>query len=169
MKNLYEKCIFTAVLITVVCWCLTYEITKEDDRKCSTYPYCKTIVMGQFNYASKNLSTWKNSWSKVVGKNDIVLAIPKEDIGVYSLFGVYPLIGKHKFYNGDNGYYSPYINMKDIIKETRYLRGILYVHDDMILTSSVLQKVGGNEWIATNSHKRDIDHWCYYSCQHCWD
>jgi len=105
------------------------------------------------NYASNSLSTWKNNWSKVVGTDDIVLAIPKKDIGVYSLFGVYPLIGKHKFYNRDNGYYSPYINMKDIIKETRYLRGILYVHDDMILTSSVLQKVGGNEWIATNSHK----------------
>ena len=44
----------------------------------------------------------------------------------------------------------------DIIKETRYLRGILYVHDDLVLTSSVLQKVGGNEWIATNSKDRDI-------------
>ena len=43
--------------------------------------------MGQFNYASNNLSTWKNSWSKVVGTNDIVLAIPKEDNGTYSLFG----------------------------------------------------------------------------------
>lgn len=108
------------------------------------HTYENLIVMGQFNYASNNISTWRNKWSEVVDPNNIVIAIPNDTLYPY------PTGGRYKFYQADRGYFSPYINLASVIRENENKQGFLYVHDDLLLSSSILQKVGGKEWIATN-------------------
>ena len=110
-------------------------------------PYSNFIVLGQFNYPSNNVSTWKRSWSKFVNPNRIIIAAPKAQ-NENPEFNTSQT--KYMLYKGDRGYVSPYINIANVLRENDDATGILYVHDDMLLTSSVLRKIGGREWIATN-------------------
>ena len=59
-------------------------------------------------------------------------------------------------YKSDLGYVLPYINIANVLRENDDATGILYVHDDMLLTSSVLRNVGGREWLATNVNAKKI-------------
>ena len=98
-------------------------------------------LMGQFNYINNNISTWANTWSKHI--KNIVIATPentpKQDLKM----------GSYLFYKGDNGHYSPYINMGRVIRENNNIRGLLYVHDDLLITGSILRKIGGSEWVSS--------------------
>ena len=110
-------------------------------------PYSNFIVLGQFNYPSDNISTWKRSWSKFVNPNNIIIAAPKAQNKNHDFD---PSQTKYMLYKSDLGYVSPYINIAKVLRENAHVSGILYVHDDMLLTTSVLRKVGGREWLATN-------------------
>ena len=96
--------------------------------------------MGQFNYISHNVSTWTDSWSKIFRPTDIVIADPD------NAWHPYPKLtsARYMFYPAERtGGYSPYINLGKVLKGNKNLRSILYVHDDMILTSSLLQILEG--------------------------
>ena len=110
-------------------------------------PYSNFIVLGQFNYPSDNISTWKRSWSKFVNPNRIIIAAPKAQSENPNFD---PSQTKYMLYESDLGYVSPYINIANELREKDDATGILYVHDDMLLSSSVLRKIGGIEWLATN-------------------
>ena len=108
------------------------------------HPYENFIVMGQFNYVSHNISTWRNKWSEVVNLNKIIIAIPNDTSHPY------PTGGRYKYYLADWGFSSPYINLANVIRENENTQGFMMIHDDLILKSSILQKLGGKEWISTN-------------------
>ena len=104
-------------------------------------------VLGQFNYPSNNVSTWKNSWSKFINPNKIIIAAPK---GQEEIPNFDPSQTKYMLYKSDFGYVSPYINIANVLRDNDDEVRLLYVHDDMLLTASVLEKIGGKEWLATN-------------------
>ena len=61
-------------------------------------------------------------------------------------------------YKSDSGFYSPYINIAKILKASD-ASGVLYIHDDMLITSSLRRKLGKTDWIITpdfNSQAHDI-------------
>ena len=113
--------------------------------------------MGQFNFFSNNISTWIKAWSKVVNPSNMVIAVPY--LNPYPFYLPYPAIthGKYLFYTYDMGTTSPYVNMIKIIKEAENIYGILYVHDDMILHSSLLERIGKSDWIIANFEDKAIN------------
>ena len=115
------------------------------------HAYPNIILLGQFNYPSFNLSTWKESWSRVVNPHNIVIAVPNaQNKTPYFILKD----TQHILYKNDRGYVSPYANIAKVIRKREDINGILYVHDDMLLSSSVLRKIGGTEWLATNVHAK---------------
>ena len=90
------------------------------------------LMMGQFNYnlTSNNISTWMDSWSKVIETKDIIMAVP------YCASHDYPKTHSSNYlcYESDYGYYSPYMNIAKVLK-IRDISEILYVHDDMLISS----------------------------------
>ena len=104
-------------------------------------PTCNTTLMGQFNYISSNISVWNRMWSKQI--KDIVIATPI-DTPIQNL-----TLSQYMFYQGDRGTHSPYSNMAKVIKENKNICGLLYVHDDLLITGSIFHRLGGNEWIST--------------------
>ena len=142
------KVFYSIFISTQVCLFLVFfanqNFKQQNQSRPMIHPYANVTLMGQFNYVSNSISTWRNAWSHVVNPNNIVIAAPNDASHPY------PKEGRYKFYQGDAGYYSPYINMANVIRENRDIPGLLYVHDDMLLSSSIFRKLGGNEWIATN-------------------
>ena len=57
-------------------------------------------------------------------------------------------------YKSDKGYSSPYENIAKVLKMVKSKRfAILYVHDDMLITSALRRKIGKTNWaIAQPSH-----------------
>lgn len=89
-------------------------------------------LMGQFNY---KLSL--NYMSK-----DIIMAVPDcESHG-------YPKLNSSSYlcYKSDYGFYSPYVNIAKVLK-TSENSGILYIHDDMLITSSLRKKMVKAYWV----------------------
>ena len=109
--------------------------------------FSNIVLMGQFNYINNNISTWSDTWSQYF--KNIVIAAPKNTSKQELKFG------KYMFYESDKGYFSPYVNMARVIKENEDIRGLLYVHDDLLISSSILRKIGGAEWILTDYDKND--------------
>merc|ERR1712136_65057 len=114
------------------------------------------LMMGQFNYnqTSNNISTWVDSWSKVIEAKDIIMAVPDCESNDY------PKIDSSRYlcYKSDYGFYSPYINIAKVLK-TSETNGILYIHDDMIISSSLRKKLGKSSWVITSdvsSQSHDI-------------
>ena len=145
----YLLIIFKASLLSLFIAINTreYSITNIIQRP-NIDPFSNIILMGQFNFINKNISRWSDAWSKHI--RNIVIATP-EDTPKQEL-----KFGRYMFYEGDNGHFSPYINMGRVIKENKDIRGLLYVHDDLLIAGSILRKVGGSEWITNiEPHKRD--------------
>ena len=92
------------------------------------------LMMGQFNYnlTSNNISTWIDSWSKVIEAKDIIMAVPDCESQDY------PKTNSSSYlcYESDYGYCSPYINIAKVLK-IRDISEILYIHDDMLISSSL--------------------------------
>ena len=115
------------------------------------------LVMGQFNYklASKYITTWVDSWSKVVESQNIIVAVPDCESQDYpKLKSSNYLCYVHKWpqYDLRKGWFTPYINIAKVLKASEK-RGILYVHDDMVINSSLRKKLGESTWfIALPSH-----------------
>ena len=114
------------------------------------------LMMGQFNYnlTSNNISNWIDSWSKVIEAKNIIMAVP--DCESHD----YPKINSSSYlcYESDYGYYSPYINIAKVLKISD-TSGILYIHDDMLISSSLRKKLGKSSWTITSeigSQSHDI-------------
>ena len=114
------------------------------------------LMMGQFNYysTSNNISTWIQSWSKVFDTKDIIMAVPDCESHVY------PKINSWNYmcYKSDDGFYSPYINIAKVLKTCNTDR-ILYIHDDMLIHSSLRKKFDETSWVVTScisSQSNDI-------------
>ena len=107
-------------------------------------PYSNCILMGQFNYVSLNVSTWIDSWSKHFNPKDIVIATPNDTLHPYPNL----TSAKYMFYQSDQGYYSPYINIGKLLRANPNLRALLYVHDDLLITSSLWKNIGTTTWMV---------------------
>ena len=113
-------------------------------------------LMGQFNYAPAPgaLRVWSTAWSRFVGgkhpESRIYLAAPhgtKVDAGT---------VGQVVFYKADKGWYSPIRNLARVVRlalaaaplSPRAVRGVLYIHDDMLVTPSLLGRLGGPQFVG---------------------
>ena len=140
------------VLVSIQIFLILLFIVNQNFRPSSEpltnlHAHSNIILLGHFNYPSFNLSTWKESWSRVVNPDDIIIAVPNAQNKTphFILQDTQQIL-----YKNDRGYVSPYANIAKVIREREDINGILYVHDDMLLSSSVLRKIGGTEWLATN-------------------
>jgi len=52
-------------------------------------------------------------------------------------------------YIPDKGFYTPMLNLIYAIQESHTMQGVLYVHDDMTLSSALLTHIGTETWVAT--------------------
>ena len=153
------KCIIV-VSIQVIFFVFLVLWLLHNDLQEKLNPHRNIILMGQFNYFSNNITTWIDTWSKIINRTNIVIAAPcpKPERCISDNIRSYPVItpSKYNFYVYDGGYVSPYYNMIKIIRETDDLYGIMYVHDDVLLSKYILEKIGGKEWIVSNFDKRTI-------------
>ena len=114
-------------------------LISHQEREKENRRFCDVTLMGQFNYISENISRWTHNWSDYF--NDIVIATPegthieKDTIGL-------PI-----FYKQDNGIISPYSNILRVLNERKNVKCLLYVHDDLLLTGSALNRLGRQEWV----------------------
>ena len=153
------KCIIV-VSIQVIFFVFLVLWLLHNDLQEKLNPHRNIILMGQFNYFSNNITTWIDTWSKIINRTNIVIAAPcpKPKRCISDNIRSYPVItpSKYNFYVYDGGYVSPYYNMIKIIRETDDLYGIMYVHDDVLLSKYILEKIGGKEWIVSGSIEQVI-------------
>ena len=116
-------------------------VVSKEQRQNEVRSFCNVTLMGQFNYISKKISSWSSIWSEHI--KDIIIATPKgTPIDNYTY-------GQFMFYKGDRGMTSPYSNILKILKDSDSINCLLYVHDDLLLTGSILRRLGRKEWIST--------------------
>ena len=112
-------------------------------------------LMGQFNYnsSSNDITTWFNSWSQIIESKDIIMAVPDCESQNYPKMSP----SSYLCYKSDMGFYSPYENIAKILKmaESKSF-GILYVHDDMLITSSLINKIEKINWAMVQPSHRVI-------------
>ena len=118
-------------------------------------PIYNVTLMGQFNYPSQNYSEWVSKWSQVI--KDIVIATPDQHAAFDNVSNENSNSSiRFMVYHGDQGTKSPYSNLARVIRENSETKGFLYVHDDMLLTRSTLEKVGTSEWIMSAGNVRGV-------------
>ena len=105
-----------------------------------------TILMGQFNYPSHRTGLWSRTWNKTKKFTEIAIAIPNKTLVEYKKDV------RFITYQQDNGFVSPYFNIGALLQKNPNVRRVLYVHDDLLMTGSALQKVGGVKWIVSDEH-----------------
>ena len=123
-------------------------------------------LIGQFNYPSTFYSEWSGVWSEFT--KDIVIAIPENITHPNSDTGGNRIFGRFLKYQDDQGFISPYTNIARVIQENNHSMGYLYIHDDMMFSGSIFEKLGGSEWIMTKDHSLTADarvpnHTMYYN------
>ena len=117
--------------------------------------FSEVTLMGQFNYPNlgNHTSTWCKEWSRVFHKDNIIMAMPegteiKPNIATCSVM---------KYPNEEKpGFVTPYTNLAKVIRKVSHQsKGLLYVHDDLMVTRNLLQKILDNEkrWIACKHGK----------------
>ena len=119
----------------------SFILISQQEQKKEQGRICDVTLMGQFNYISKNISRWSHDWSDHI--NDIVIAAPE---GTHIEDGT---IGRPMFYKKDNGLVSPYSNILRVLEENKTVKCLLYVHDDLLITGSTLNRLGRDEWVST--------------------
>lgn len=103
-----------------------------------------TILMGQFNYPSRHTGWWSRIWSKTQKFTDIFIAIPNQTVtGNKNCLNFMT-------YKPDKGFVSPYFNLGQLLQMNPSVRKVLYVHDDLLMTGSALQEIGGTKWIISD-------------------
>ena len=159
LNTLKQKCSFSVYTFMTFTWSLMvlYYLTiylfpmmavdggfiliSHQERERKNRRFCDVTLMGQFNFISGNISRWTHDWSDYF--NDIVIATPDgtniED----------STIGRPIFYKKDNGIVSPYSNILRLLKERKSIKCLLYVHDDLLITGSTLNRLGRSEWVST--------------------
>ena len=107
-------------------------------------------LIGQFNYPSTFYSEWSGIWSKFT--QDIIIATPENITHPNYDTGGKRVFGRFMKYQDDQGFTSPYTNIARIIQENNHSMGYLYIHDDMMFSGSIFEKLGGSDWIMTKDH-----------------
>ena len=147
----YTKLVCSCILIFIVYLTLKYDhnvvshgkpmMVSKQQHQNDVRPFCNVTLMGQFNYKSKKISSWSSIWSEHI--KDIVIATPQGTLIDNHTYG------RVMFYSEDRGMTSPYSNIVRVLKERHNINCLLYVHDDLLLTGSILRKLGRKEWIST--------------------
>ena len=161
-KLVFKKSLlFNIGIVCVFLFCaMTYFVCRNElfgERNKWHYGQNDYLVMGQFNYelASNDISTWVDSWSKVVESQNIIVAVPNcesEDYPEMKFSSYLCYVHQWPKYDLGRGWFTPYINIAKVLKASEK-KGILYVHDDMVITSSLRKKLGESTWfIALPSH-----------------
>jgi len=114
-------------------------------------PFSHITLLGQFNWktAQSQAVEWVRMWSQVFPVSNIILALPQgRSVFRYSAVenGAVPQVLR---YFADDGFYSPMLNLIYAIEESGAMQGVLYVHDDMLLSSALLAQLGTHEWVGT--------------------
>jgi len=111
----------------------------------------QVTVLVQFNFPTQEeeLAEFVRSWSKLCPTSNIILAMPLE----HKLQRNHTQNDHHNprvhYYTGDAGFYSPIRNIIKAIADSNDAKGVLYVHGDMLLQSSLLSNIATDEWVAT--------------------
>ena len=123
-----------------------------------------TVVMGQFNtrLRSATVAAWASAWSRLRLVDDVFVAVPISTTGapvpwtpadLEADLSPYPA-GKGLYvltYPGDGGVISPSANLAFVIRTVgAAARGVMYVHDDMLVASSIIARLGNDAWITNN-------------------
>jgi len=127
-------------------------------------PLASTTLLIHFNY-NTNLEQSEqsvNMWSQLCPESNIILALPHTDSAAAhggnneGVGAVYPIPEKANAtvrtirYVSDKGFYSPLYNIIKVIQESTKTNGVLYVHDDMLLSASLLSEIETTDnWVAT--------------------
>ena len=121
--------------------------TEASSTKDSSKFFNSTILLGQFNYKSNHLKEWSECWLKTKSFDKIIIAVPNSTSDIRN--EMIDLIS----YRDDKGYVSPYNNIGKVIRKNQYVKSLLYVHDDLLISKSILDKVGRTEWIISDEHQ----------------
>ena len=118
--------------------------------------FTKITLMGQFNYGDLDPSTWCREWSRVFPEDNIVIAIPEgakikpSATACKMMEYANPKVTNPGGVNYSKGripgLLTPYTNLAKVIRHVLHeSKGILYVHDDLLVTKDLLQKILDNE------------------------
>ena len=150
IMNKYNTCLCFLSLISTCFMIYTIDINHLSWNRNIYQASQRFTLIGQFNYPSKFYSKWSEIWSKFT--KDIVMSIPENITHPnYNTVGK-RIFGRFVKYQGDKGYTSPYMNMARVIRENNHSMGYLYIHDDMMISGSIFEKLGGSEWIMAKDH-----------------
>jgi hypothetical protein len=119
---------------------INYHITNRSTAK-------DTILMGQFNYPSNHTGLWSRIWNETKAFAGVAIAIPNQTL-IETPKDIHFMT-----YQQDNGFVSPYFNLGTLLQKNPNVRRLLYVHDDLLITGSILQKIGGVKWIISDEHR----------------
>ena len=148
---------------------LMLQSTTIHNRQTPQYPgmftkvmFNEITLMGQFNFRYPNssirTSIWCGEWSRVFLEDNIIIAIPEESKIKPNRINCevmeYPNVKRPL-----PGFVSPYTNLATVTRKVSYRsKGILYVHDDLMVTRNLLQRIlnNGKQWIVANWWHRKI-------------
>jgi len=114
-------------------------------------PFSRITLLGQFNCNTRQsqVSEWVRMWSKVFPVSNAMLAVPQDRTSFHQNTIQNRAVPEFVRYIPDKGFYSPMSNLIYAIEESSTMQGVLYVHDDMILSSALLTHIGKDTWVAT--------------------
>ena len=114
-------------------------------------PFSRITLLGQFNWDTPQSQAveWVRMWSHVFPVSNIMLAMPQNRRAFHYNSVAVEAVPQVLRYFSDKGFYSPMLNLVYAIEESSAMRGVLYVHDDMLLSSALLARIGTEEWVAT--------------------
>ena len=165
--SLYATCLYFISLIYTLFMLYTIGINQLSWNSNIYRASQSFTLIGQFNYPSTFYSEWSGIWSEFT--KDIVIATPENITHPNYDSGGKRIFGRFVKYQDDQGFTSPYTNIARVIQENNHSMGYLYIHDDMMFSGSIFEKLGGSEWIMTKDHglmpnnMRVPNHTMYYN------
>ena len=114
-------------------------------------PFSRITLLGQFNWntTQSQVSEWVRMWSKVFPMSTSILAVPLDRTVFHQNTIQDKAVPEFVRYTPDKGWFSPILNLMYAIEKSSTMQGVLYVHDDMILSSALLTHIGTETWVAT--------------------
>jgi len=114
-------------------------------------PFSHITLLGQFNWQTgySQADEWVQMWSQIFPVSNIILALPREKQVFRDDSTKEKKVPLMLRYFADLGFYSPMLNLIRAIDESSANQGVLYVHDDMMLSSALLARIGTDEWVIT--------------------
>jgi len=128
-----------------------FPLFKNTQSSAFARPFSQITLLGQFNWntAQSQVSEWVRMWSQVFPVSNAMLAIPQDRTVFHHNTVQREAVPEFVRYIPDKGFYTPMLNLIYAIQESPTTQGVLYVHDDMILSSALLTHIGTEKWVAT--------------------